>query len=95
MNDTKNKMNRLFVDEHEQPYMRLYRAIFQQAVIDFDKCCAYYRMGISNYKSFNEKIDTNKEYNILIKYFDSVIDSEIFDFDVETIVQMIKNKHGL
>lgn len=94
MNDTKHKMNRLFVDEHEPPYMRLYRAIFQQAVIDFDKCCTYYRLGKSNYKSFNEKIDTNKEYKILIKYFDSVIDSEIFDFDVKSIVQMIKNKHG-
>lgn len=95
MNDKTNKLNRLFVDEREPPFMRLYRAIFQQAVIDFDKCCFYYKHKIQHYSSLNEKLDTNKEYNTLIKYFDSVIESGIFDFDVKTVVQMIKNKHGI
>lgn len=95
MNDKTNKLNRLFIDEHEPPFMRLYRAIFQQAVIDFDKCCFYYKHKIPSYNNLNEKLNTNREYKILTKYFESVIDSDIFDFDVKTVVQMIKNKHGL
>lgn len=95
MNDKTNKLNRLCIDVHEDPYKRLYSAIFQQAVIDFDKCCFYRKHNIKQYYSLNEKIDTDKEYKSLLKYFDSVSESEYISCDVKKVVYLIQQKYDI
>lgn len=77
------------------PYIRLFRAILQQAIVDFDMICNYKKRGLKDFKDHGKVKSVEKEYNDILQYFDDIKEFDIIDVDINSIVKMIQNKNGL
>lgn len=77
------------------PYIRLFRAILQQAIVDFDMICNYKKRGLKTFKEYGKVKNVENEYNNILKYFDDIKEFDIIDVDINDIVRMIKEKNGL
>lgn len=77
------------------PYIRLFRAILQQAIVDFDMICNYKKRGLKTFKEYGKVKDVENEYNVILQYFDYIKEFDIIDVDINNIVRMIQEKNGL
>lgn len=77
------------------PYIRLFRAILQRAIVDFDMICDYKKRGLKTFTDYGKVKSVEKEYNDILQYFDDIKDFDIIDVDINSIVKMIQNKNGL
>lgn len=85
----------MYIDKRDEPYVRLFRGILQQAIVDFDMICYYKKRGLKTFKEYGKIKNVEKEYNNLIQYFDDIKDFEFLDIDINDVVRMIKEKNGL
>lgn len=79
----------------DMPYIRLFRAILQQAIVDFDMICDYKKRCLKTFKDHGKVKSVEKEYNDILQYFDDIKEFDIIDVDINSIVRMIKEKNGL
>lgn len=77
------------------PYIRLFRAILQQAIVDFDMICDYKKRGLKTFKEYGKVKSVENEYNNILQYFDDIKEFDIIDVDINDIVRMIQEKNGL
>lgn len=77
------------------PHIRLFRAILQQAIVDFDMLCDYKKRGLKTFKEYGKVKDVENEYNNILQYFDDIKEFDIIDVDINSIIRMIKEKNGL
>lgn len=88
-------MKNIYQDKRDMPYIRLFRAILQQAIVDFDMICDYKKRGLKTFTDYGKVKSVEKEYNDILQYFDDIKDFDIIDVDINSIVKMIQNKNGL
>ena len=88
-------MKNIYIDKRDEPYVRLFRGILQQAIVDFDMICNYKKRGLKTFKEYGKIKNVEKEYNNLIQYFDDIKDFEFLDIDINDVVKMIEEKNGL
>lgn len=88
-------MKNIYIDKRDEPYVRLFRGILQQAIVDFDMMCNYKKRGLKTFKDYGKIKNVEEEYNNLMQYFDDIKEFDIIDIDINTIVKMIQNKNGL
>lgn len=88
-------MKNIYIDKRDEPYIRLFRGILQQAIIDFDLICDYKHRGLKTFKDHGKVKSVEKEYKDILQYFDDIKDFEILDVDINDIVRMIQEKNGL
>lgn len=88
-------MKNIYIDKHDEPYVRLFRGILQQAIVDFDMICDYKKRGLKTFKDHGKVKSVEKEYNDILQYFDDIKDFDIIDVDINDIIIMIKEKNGL
>lgn len=88
-------MKNIYQDKRDMPYIRLFRAILQQAIVDFDMLCNYKKRGLKTFKEYGKIKNVNTEYNNILQYFDDIKDFDFIDVDINSIVKMIQNKNGL
>lgn len=88
-------MKNMYIDKRDEPYVRLFRGILQQAIVDFDMICNYKKRGFKTFKEYGKIKNVEKEYNNLIQYFDDIKDFEFLDIDINDVVKMIEEKNGL
>lgn len=88
-------MKKIYISRSDKPYERLYRAILQQAISDFDKVCFYKKHGVETFNDFDGKKDVRKEYDDIMGYFNDIKENNILDIDVDTIINLVKEKNGL
>lgn len=88
-------MKNIYIDKRDEPYIRLFRGILQQAIVDFDMICDYKKRGLKTFTEYGKLKDVEKEYNNILQYFDYIKEFDIIDVDINDIVQMIQNKNGL
>lgn len=77
------------------PYIRLFRAILQQAIVDFDMICGYKKRGLNTFTEYGKLKNVENEYNNILQYFEYIKGFDIIDVDINNIVRMIKEKNGL
>lgn len=88
-------MKNIYIDKRDEPYIRLFRGILQQAIVDFDMICDYKKRGLKTFKEYGKVKDVENEYNNILQYFDYIKEFDIIDVGINDIVQMIQNKNGL
>lgn len=88
-------MKKIYISRSDKPYVRLYRAILQQAISDFDKVCFYKKHGVETFNDFDGKLNVEKEYADIMRYFNDIKENNILNIDVDTIIKLIKEKNGL
>lgn len=88
-------MKNIYQDKRDMPYIRLFRGILQQAIVDFDMICNYKKRGLKTFKDHGKVKSVEKEYNDILQYFDDIKDFDFIDVDINSIVKMIQNKNGL
>ena len=88
-------MKNIYQDKRDMPYIRLFRAILQQAIVDFDTICDYKKRGLKTFTDYGKVKSVEKEYNDILQFFDDIKDFDIIDVDINSIVKMIQNKNGL
>ena len=77
------------------PYIRLFRAILQQAIVDFDMICNYKKRGLKTFTDYGKLKFVEKEYKDILQYFDDIKGFNIIGVDINSIIKMIQNKNGL
>lgn len=77
------------------PYIRLFRAILQQAIVDFDMICNYKKRGLKTFTDYGKLKSVEKEYKDILQYFDDIKGFNIIGVDINSIIKMIQNKNGL
>lgn len=88
-------MKKIYISRSDKPYVRLYRAILQQAISDFDKVCFYKKHDVEFFNDFDGKLNVEKEYADIMRYFNDIKENNVLNIDVDTIVKLIKEKNGL
>ena len=77
------------------PYIRLFRGILQQAIVDFDMICNYKKRGLKTFTDYGKLKSVEKEYKDILQYFDDIKGFNIIGVDINSIIKMIQNKNGL
>lgn len=88
-------MKNIYIDKRDEPYVRLFRGILQQAIVDFDMICNYKKRGLKTFTEYGKIKNVEKEYDKLMQYFDDIKDFDFLDIDINDVVRMIKEKNGL
>lgn len=88
-------MKNIYIDKKDLPYIRLFRAILQQAIVDFDMICSYKKKGMKTFKEYGKVKNVETEYNDLMQYFDNIKNFDFLDVDINNVIKMIKEKNGL
>lgn len=88
-------MKNIYIDKSDEPYIRLFRGIMQQAIVDFDMICNYKKRGLKTFKEYGKVKSVEKEYKDILQYFDDIKGFNIIDVDINDIVRIIKEKNGL
>lgn len=88
-------MKNMYIDKRDEPYVRLFRGILQQAIVDFDMICNYKKRGLKTFKEYGKIKNVEKEYDNLMQYFDDIKDFDFLDIDINDVVRMIEEKNGL
>ena len=88
-------MKNIYQDKGDMPYIRLFRGILQQAIVDFDMICNYKKRGLKTFTDYGKLKSVEKEYKDILQYFDDIKGFNIIDVDINSIIKMIQNKNGL